>query len=164
MVAEGDRLGPLEVGVARQNHGLVPLGQLAEDGQQLPQQFGELVRLPAQIHPQIQRHLVVPGAGGVQLFPQVPQSLGQHLFHKHVDVLRRGVHGQRPGLQIPHNALQPRDQPFRFRRGQNPLRPQHLRMGHAAPDVLPEHPRIEADGGVEVVRRLGGLAAAAPGP
>ena len=59
MVAEGDGLRPLQVGVAGQDGGFVLLRLVGDGSQQLQHQRAERCDLLPQIQPQIQRHLIV---------------------------------------------------------------------------------------------------------
>ena len=59
MVAEGDALGPLHVGIARHDGVLVLLRLVGEDGQQRQHQTADGGDLLPQVQPQIQRHLIV---------------------------------------------------------------------------------------------------------
>ena len=59
MVAEGDGLRPLQVGVAGQDGGFVLLRLVGDGSQQLQHQRAERCDLLSEIQPQIQRHLIV---------------------------------------------------------------------------------------------------------
>ena len=61
-------------------------------------------------------------------------------------------------------VLQPVDQGIGVRLWQNTGRAEHGGVRHAAGDVLPVHPAVKADGRVEIVRQTVGLPVGAPGP
>ena len=86
-MGEGDGLGPLEVGVAGHDGVQVALG-LAEKGflqvQQHPHNDGNLF---LDKEAEVQGHLVIPAAGGVQPLACGSDSLGQQDLHVHVDIL-----------------------------------------------------------------------------
>lgn len=86
-MGEGGRLGPLEVGVAGHDGVQVALG-LAEKGflqvQQHPHNDGNLF---LDKEAEVQGHLVIPAAGGVQPLARVPDALGEDGLDIHVDIL-----------------------------------------------------------------------------
>ena len=100
LVPKGDRLGPLQVGVARHDVAGALFGLAAERLDQL----AELLLQPGaglpQIEPDVQRHLVVAAAAGVKALAGVPHPGGEGLFHKGVDILGGGVNLQRAAAQI----------------------------------------------------------------
>ena len=161
LVAEGHRLGPLQVGVA--GHDIVgALGGLVADG---PDQFFDLAldvggSFP-QVEAQIQRHLVVAAAAGVQPLARIPHPGGEGLFYEGVDILGGGVDLQRAAVQIIQDAVQaPVDVLYVLFRD-DALPSQHGGVDQAALDILLDHPRVEADGGVEVIdAAVDGLAGA----
>ena len=145
-MAEAHRLGPLQVGVAGHNGVLVGIRQVCKCLQHLFYKGSDLVTLSPQIHPQVQRHLVIPAAGGVQPLSRLPDTLGEHLFHKHVDVFRLLIHSQRAVLQVLQNARKPSNDAVSVLIGENMPGSEHGRMCHAPFDILPEHPFIKTDG------------------
>ena len=120
-------------------------------------QRGDLIDLVFEIHSQIQRHLIVPAAGGVEHFAHIPQPLGQHLLDEHVDVLAAKVEFQRPGFQIGQNARQTVDDRIRIRLRQNAALGKHCCMRHGAGDILPVHPSVDGDRRVECVSQCRSL-------
>ena len=72
MVGQGQRLGPLQMGVAG-NQGVEVLLGMAKERALKPQQ-GSIngIDLLTQPQPQIRSHLIVAAAAGVQLFTERP--------------------------------------------------------------------------------------------
>ena len=106
-----------------------------------------LLHIQAGVH----RHLVVPGAGGVQALARVPDALGEQGLNVHVDVLI--VHGElhlvrldvrQDGLQALHDLLY-------LMLLNDPLLAQHLGMGDGSGDVLLIQPGVKLDGGVKII-------------
>ena len=164
LVAEGNGLGPLQVGIARHDGGLVFLRLVAEDRGEAFGQRRDGVDLIPQVHAEIQRHLVVAAAGGVELFAHIAEALCQHRLHEHVDVLGLGVDGERAGREIVQDALQPVDELCGLVLGDDALCPQHGRAGHGAGNILLCHAAVKGDGGVKVVGKLRRLRLRPPCP
>ena len=150
-MAHGHRLGPLQMGVAGHDRGGV-LRRLFAQGLH---QFRQLLLQAAAHIPQgqadVQGHLVVAAAAGVQALAGVADAGGEGLLHEGVNVLGLRVNGQRPALQVVQDALQPAQDLVRVLLGDDALGAQHGRMGHAAGDVLMGHTLVEPDGRVEIV-------------
>ncbi len=103
MLGKGDGLRPLEMGVAGHDGVLVLLRLSAEDRlqlQQLPHDDGDL--LP-DIHAEVQRHLVVAAAGGVQALARVADPRGEQGLDVHVDVLVVGGEFHLPRFDVCQN-------------------------------------------------------------
>ncbi len=74
MVGQGQRLGPLQMGVTG-NQGVKVLLGMAKERALKPQQSGiDGIDLLAQPEPQIRSNLVIAAAAGVQLFAERPQQ------------------------------------------------------------------------------------------
>ena len=132
------------------------LGLLHERREHVLRERDDVVRFAAQVHAQVERDLIVARAGGVQLLAEVADARGEHLLDKHMDVLARGINGERTAVQIVEDALQRVDDRVGVRGRQDVLRAEHGRVRHAARDVLTVHTAVEADGGIEIVRdRIG---------
>ena len=87
MLGKGDGLGPLQMGVPWHHRGLVPLGLAAEHLLQPQKQVHNFGDMGPDVHPQVQGHLVVAGAGGVEPFARFADPGGEKRLHIHVDVL-----------------------------------------------------------------------------
>ena len=154
MVGKGHRLGPLQVGVPRQDGVHIGLGLAGHRGDELPQQLCQLIHLLAQVEPQVHGHLVVAAAGGVQPAAGVPDAGGELGLHKHVDVLGGGVDGQLAAVQIRQDTPEPFGDGLLVFGRKDALFGQHGRMGQAALDILGIHPAVEPDGRIELIGDL----------
>ncbi len=86
-----DRLRPLDVGIAGQDH--VGVGVAAADQRPLQghQPLVDPVDRPADPEPQVGGHLIVSAAGGVQFSPHVAEPVDQRPLDVHVDVFEFGA-------------------------------------------------------------------------
>ena len=151
LLAEGDGLRALQVGVARHDGILVGARlrvQGRDDGQHERLQRGDLV---FQIQPQVKRDLIVARAGGMQLFADVADAAGELGLDEHVDVLGLHVELQRAGLQVREDPGQTANDLVGVRLRQDAAFGEHGGVGHGAGDVLLVHPAVNGDGGVESV-------------
>ena len=151
---EGDRLRALQVGVAGQDGVEVLPGLFAEHPDeltQLPLQGRDLV---AQIEAQVHRHLVVAAARGVQPLARVADPRGELGLDEHVDVLGLGVERQLSALDVMKDPLEPLNDRLAVLLCNHPALGEHGRVGDRPADVLPVHPAVERDGGIEVVQPL----------
>ena len=164
MVAEGDGLGALEVGIAGHDGGGVCLGLLGQSLDEVADEGNDLGDLVAEVHTDIQSHLVVTASGGVELLAHVTQPLGQHLLHEHMDILAGHVDGKGSRLDIGEDPLQTRDEGVGLGLGNDMASGQHGGVGHTALDVLTVHTGVEVDGGIEIVCDLIGYAVGAACP
>ena len=105
MMAKGDGLRALQMGIARHHRALIVQSFLAEHLDQFLDLPIEHAALFAQVQAVVQRHLVVPAAGCVQALSGVPQAGCELRFHKGVDVLGLRVDLQRAGFQIRQDAF-----------------------------------------------------------
>ena len=150
-MAEGHRLGTLQVSVAGHNIARALLGLLAQHGNQLSNLALDMLARRAQVQPDVQRHLVIAAAAGVQPLAGIAHAGSQRLFHKGVHILGVGVNFQRTAVQIVQNRVQAFVNIVHILLGNNALTPQHGRVDKAALYILLNHPRIKADGGIEIV-------------
>ena len=164
VVGKQDGLRPLQMGVAGHDDALIIFRLRDDRPKHILYQRGDLIDLVFEIHSQVQRHLIVPAAGGVELFAHIPQPLGQHLLDEHMDVLAAKVEFQRPGFQIAQNALQPVNELPGLGLRDDALRPQHGGMSHGAGDVLLIKFAVKADGRIEIIRNAADLAGSPSGP
>ena len=157
MLGEGDGLGPLQVGVAGHDGGLVLLRLTAENRFQLQKLAHDGGDLLPDVHAEVQRHLVVSAAGGVEPLASVADAGGEQGLHVHVDVLVVGGEFHLSGLHILQDGLQALQNGGHVLHGDDAAGPQHLGVGHGAGDVLPVQPLVEADGGVQFVYQVVGF-------
>ena len=83
---QGDRLGPLQMGITGHDGLGVGLGQRNQRFFQLVEQVRDGVDLLLQIQPDIHRHLVVSASGGVQALARFSDPLCQEAFDIHMDI------------------------------------------------------------------------------
>ena len=144
------------MGVAREDGILIGFRLFGQHGQKLPEEGGDFIHLTPKVQPQIQGHLVVSASGGVKLLAHIPQALGQLLLHEHMDVLAVRVEVQPAAVQILQDALQALNEGVGLLLGQDPAGGQHGGVGLGAGDVLPVHPAVKGEGGVEIVCQTAG--------
>ena len=154
MMAEGDRLRPLQVGVAGHDEiiGFLRLGR--DHAQQAVEARFQLFAFVQKIEPQVERHLVVAAARGVQPFAAVADPLRQLRFHKGVDILGGPVNCQLAALELQRDLPQRGDDFAAFRFVDDALSAEHRRVRNRAADILLRHPAVERDGRVEIVGLL----------
>ena len=161
-MAKGDGLCPLQVGVPGHDVPGALFGLAAEHADQFPDLPLDMGRCFPQVEPQVQGHLVVAAAAGVQPLARIAHPGGEGLLHEGVHVLGRRVDGQRAAVQILQDAVQALVDGLHILPGNDALPPQHGGVDQAALDILLDHARIEADRGIEVVdAAVDGLAGAA---
>ena len=150
-VAEGDGLGPLQVGVARHHRGGVFPGLFADDPDQVRDQPLQADALVPQGEPDVQGDLVVAAAAGVQPLAGVADAGGEGLLHKGVHVLGGGIDLQRAGSQVVRDGGQPAEDGLAVGLRDDALPGQHGGVDAAALHILGDHPLVETDGGVEII-------------
>ena len=151
MMTEHDRLRSLQVGVARHD-GLAVLRRLV--GDHLDERHDQLFDgrdLFFEIELDVQRHLIVAAARGVQALAVVADALGQLALDKGVDVLGFHVDLQRAGFDVGKNAAQALNDVGAALLADDAAPAEHGRVGDAALDVLAVHAAVKGDGGVEIV-------------
>ena len=151
LVTERDRLGALQMRIARHDGGAVRFGLRQQRVNQRADFAGERGRFVPQVEPDVERDLVVAAAGGVQPFADVADAARQFGLHEHMNVLRFGIDLQRAGFQVAQDGVQRVDDPVGVGLGDDVLHAEHGGVRHRAADVLPEHPAVEVDGRIEVV-------------
>jgi hypothetical protein len=100
VVAEGHRLGGLQMGEARHRVGGIcrgTIGQRAHDVGELRRQAVDRVAHP---EAEVGRDLVVAAARGVQAAAGLADVFGEPRLDVHVDVLERGVEREAAGLDL----------------------------------------------------------------
>ena len=150
-VAEGDGLGALQVGVTGHDGGGVLGGLPADDLDQLHDVSLQSVAVVPQSQTDVQRHLVVPAAAGVEALAGVADAGGEGLLHEGMDVLGVGVDGEGAGGQVICDGGKTAQNIFAVLLGDDALLCQHGGVNAAAAHILRDHPLVEADGRVEVV-------------
>ena len=164
MVAKGDGLRALKMGVAAHDRAGVLPGLFAQDLNQLSQLGQQFLQAAAQVKADIQRHLVVAASGGVQALARIPHPAGELLLHKGVNILRLRVDRQLARLQLIEHLPQPADNGVPVGLREYAAAAQHIGVGNAAGNILAEHALIEGDRGIKVVGFLIGGIVIAPSP
>ena len=163
-MGEGGGLCPLEVGISGHDGLQVGLRLFDQHLLQLQRHADDDGDFPLYEEAEVQRHLIVPAAGGVEALARLADALGEQGLNVHVDVLvvQGELHIVR--LNIGQNGLEPVDDLLRLAGLDDALPPQHSGVGHGALDVLLVEPGVEGDGGVEVVDEGIGLLLETAGP
>ncbi|MCY1421274.1 hypothetical protein D9M71_369240 [compost metagenome] len=165
VVAEGDRLGGLQVGEAGHDGVGFALGLLQQALLQAGD-FGEDdVDLVAQPQADVGGHLVVARTAGVQLLAGDADAVGQACLDVHVHVFQVDAPVEAAGLDFALDLLQAVDDGVALGVGQHADLGQHGGMGDGAHDVVAVEALVEVDGGGETGdESVDGFAeAAAPG-
>ena len=105
-MAEGDGLGALQMGVAGHDGGSVLRRLFAQHPHQLHDVGLQSLAVIPQSQADIQRHLIVAAAAGVQPLARIPDTGGQGLLHKGVHVLGGGINSQRTAGQVVRDGSQ----------------------------------------------------------
>ena len=159
MVGQQDGLGSLQMGVARNHHVDVGLGQADEDPLQAGQQAEDVSQRIAQVHAHVEGHLVVAAAAGVDLLGRLSHDFEQPRFDVHVNVLELVVEPETGGFDFPSNPVQPLHEDFGVRFGDDAGLGQHSAVGDAAFDVIAVEPLVDLNRGGESFDDLGRLLA-----
>jgi hypothetical protein len=101
VMAEIDRLGPLEVGVAGHGPVAVGFGQIQEFTHRGGDPLAGVVGGVHDRHEDVGRDLIVAGTAGVELAGQIADQRSEAAFDRHVDVLVTGFEGELAGLELP---------------------------------------------------------------
>ena len=150
-MAEGHGLGPLQMGVAGHDVPCALLGLVAKHGDKFFYLALNMLAGGTQVQADVQRDLIVAAAPGVQALTGVTDAGGQRLLDEGVDVLGVGVDFQCAAVQIVQNRVQTLVNIVHILPGDDALSAQHGRVDKAALNILLDHPRVEADGGVKIV-------------
>ena len=164
VVAEDDRLGPLQVRVARQRC-LHRLGRARGERLLHAAEAGPDARDHlAQVEPLVERDLVVPGAPGVQLSPDVADQLLETPLDVRVDVLELGPEREGARGQLVPNGLEPLHDRVALRRRQEAGLREGLCPRDAAGDVMRPETTVEGERSGEALGGRIGAPGEAPAP
>ncbi len=149
-----NRLRPLQVGVARHHHILVGLGHIQQRGLQPSETLDGLGNgfLAEQAH--VHGHLVVPGAGRVQLAGDVTDLLRQAGLDVHVDVFQLLLELELALLDLLADRHQAHADQLRLFVRDDVLLGQHLGVSHAAGDVVLVEALVEGNRGRVLLNQL----------
>jgi hypothetical protein len=149
VMPERHRLGGLQMGEARHDGGRVFGRAVGQRAHQLAHLAVETVDRVAHPEAEIGRHLVVAAARGVQPAPGLADARDQPGLDIGVDVLERGIEGERPlGDRLGDLGESGADRRLVLG-GDDSHRGEHAGMGEAAFDILPPEPLIEPDRGID---------------
>ena len=155
VMAEGDRLGRLQMGEARHHHVGASSARVAER----PLQAGDLEdeRVDRVAHPEaeVDRDLVVARTRGVQAPGGRTDDLGEAALDVHMDVFERAREGEGPRLDFALDLVETLGDGLRVRRVDHALFGEHGDMGEGAGDVLGGELAVEADRGVDLLHDFG---------
>ena len=154
MVSKGDGLCSLKMGIAWQNGTLVRLCLARNGSDELTHRIHNGIAFLAQIHTQIQRHLIVAATRRMKLFAHIADTRRQLLLHEHMDILTGKIERQLATFQVLKDARKTVDKLFRLGLGNDALRAQHRGVRHASRDILLIHLTVEPNGRIEIVRQL----------
>ena len=139
------------MGVAGHDVPCALLGLVAKHGDKFFYLALNMLAGGTQVQADVQRDLIVAAAPGVQALTGVTDAGGQRLLDEGVDVLGVGVDFQCAAVQIVQNGVQTLVNIVHILLGDDALSAQHGRVDKAALNILLDHPRVEADGGVKIV-------------
>ncbi len=162
MVAEGHRLGGLQVGEAGHDGGRFTLGQVQQSGHQVQILFFQNQHLVTQPQADIGGHLVVPGTAGVQFLAGDADLVGEPRFNVHVHVFQGNGPLEFAGFDLFLDFRQAIDDGVALFLGEHAYLRQHGGVGLGAEDVLTVHASVKIHAGGEFLHELvGGFAEAA---
>ena len=143
VMSQQHRLGPLKVGISGQDDvdGLTSL--LQERPLKPLEAKGDPLKVVAEIQPEVQRHLIVSTASGVQFSADGTDEFRDSTFHGHVNVLVRIREGEPTFPQLRSDAPEPAHEQTAFRPGENLGFFQSLTMGETAQNVIFEQVSVE---------------------
>ena len=149
VVAEVDRLGALQVGVAGHRPVAVALGQLEQAPHRRPGQLDRPQRVRLHDHRHVGRDLVVARAAGVELAGQRADLLAEQPLDRHVDVLV-GLLELEAVLPDPlAHAVEPAADPLQLILVEHADLAQRPRVRLRLVDVVRRQPPIELDRAIE---------------
>ena len=164
MVGEPHRLGPLPVGVPRQEGVDVALGLAQQRLGEGAQEASLGRRALAQVQQHVGDDLVVAAAGGVQAPARVAHQLCEPPLDRRVDVLVPLAEGEVPARQLVLDAREAGRDGVGVLAGDDPLCGQHARVRPRGRQVLGPEAAVDVERGVEAVERLGRPGREAPAP
>jgi hypothetical protein len=104
MVAEGGGLGLLEVGVAGYRNRRLGFGEIGEGAGETAKLVAAPPGGPSEIQAEIEGHLIIAGAPGVELFTRLPDKFDETALDGRVDILVGFEEVEGPGASLAENA------------------------------------------------------------
>ena len=164
MVAEGHRLGALEMGETGHDGAGMAFRGVDQGGLEFLDLGVESIERVAHPELEVGHHLVVARARGVELATGLADQIGQARLDVHVDVLERRLKGESAALDLPEDLIQALEDGIAVLAGDDPLARQHGAMGLRRRDIGGVKPAIEADGGVDLLHQAIEAAGEPPAP
>jgi hypothetical protein len=164
MVAEGHRLGRLQVGVAGHQHVGMRLGLVDQRALQVHDRGVDRVDRASEPQPEIGHHLVVAAACGVQPAGRLAHQFLEAGLHIHVDVLELGLEGEAAVGDLALDRAEPVEDRVAIGLRDDPARRQHLGMRLRAADILRRETPVDVDRGVDFLHDGRGACGEAPAP
>ena len=164
MMAEGNRLCPLQMRIARHDDVRVLRRGLDECLLQIEDFLLHGHDFLAHIHMRVQRHLIVAAARRMQAAARLADGLREPLLDIHMDIFE--VHGkvELAILDFLQDIPEARDNLILVRRADDAALREHRRVGDGARDILVVHALVKTDGGLELVDHLIGALREAASP
>ena len=150
--------------IAGHDHVEGELGFIAQRRFERGGQLDDVLDLLFDIHAEIERDLVIAAARGMELFAGVADALGQDALDVHVDIFIVDGKFYLAVLNVGEDGGEASDNLVCFFGGDDVLLTEHLRVRHAALDILAVQAVVELNGGVEVVYKIVRLFLKASGP
>ena len=144
MMTEHDGLCSLQMGIAGHDRLFIHLRLIGESGDQVLGIGAQLIHAVHQIHPQIERDLIVSGARGMELLAGLSDPFDQMGLHEAVDILIAVFKDQRAFFNIHQDPAQAAADLVRFLLADDPLPSQHGGVGYAAGDILIIKPAVKS--------------------
>ena len=102
-----------------------------------------IIYLAAQIHPKVERDLVVSASCGMQLFAKISKPLGEHLLYKHMDIFGAHIKLQLAACQIVVYICKLFGNDLAVFFVDYPLLSQHIHVDYAALDIVLVHTAVK---------------------
>ena len=161
VMGQEDRLGLLEVRVAREVGATRLVGPISQCGLERGDQAGQVGQFVEDPEPEVGGHLVVSAPAGVQPGPRFAGQLGDPPLDRSVDVLVGRHKGEGSVGQLSLRGIQRLEHRRGIGVGHEPDPGQHPDVGPRTGHVLPEHPPVERQA---VIQGLQGLTRSALEP
>ena len=149
VVAEVDRLGALQMGVARHAPVAVRLGQGADPLEDVAEQADRVAGGIGDEHRQVGRDLIVARAAGVDLAADPAGDLGQPPLDRHVDVLVGVLEGEALPLELGGDLVEAVAQLLELGVVEDAGGVQGAGVGARLAHVVGGQPPVEVERGVE---------------
>jgi len=150
-MAEGNRLGSLQMGIARHDGISMIFGQIQQGEDQILDQWLAVIGNLFNIEAHVGGYLIVAAAAGMEFFADIANPFGQNGFDIHMDIFHRYRKFDVAGFNVEKNRFQRFDNLFRFFESNNILFPKHSGMGNTSCDVLFIQALIKGYGRVKII-------------